>query len=84
MNLKEKVDFLKERELLKCMNRKELLDEHQETWQKNGITSFRQKCEFHLIEKIQLNDYAVKYTVELELNDHWSDSRCGEQDRQYG
>jgi hypothetical protein len=84
MDLQSKLIFLKSNELLKCMNRKELLDEHERNWQVNGLNTFRTKVEFRVLQKRHfINDFCVIYSVELALNGHWSDSCCGETDKQY-
>ena len=85
MDLQSKLQFLKGQELLKCMNRKEILSEHSSTWQSNGLSSFKLHPEFKIVDKrYHGNDFCVIYTVELALNhNHWSDQRSGETDRQY-
>lgn len=40
MDLKTKLQFLKQNELKKCMNKNELLSEHDDTWKSNGVFSF--------------------------------------------
>lgn len=85
MDLQEKLQFLKQQELLKCMNRKELLNEHSKTWKTNGISSFKERAEFKILDQRYYgNDFCVIYTVELAMNgNHWSDARSSETDRQY-
>ena len=83
MSLTEKTTFLKEQETIKCMNKKELLNEHESTWQENGISAFRDSQHFTIEDSQYLNVFCVKYTVELAPNFHWSDKVCGEKDKQY-
>jgi hypothetical protein len=85
MDLKMKINFLKEHELLKCMNRNELLDEHESSWKSNGISQFKTSPQFKVIQREYIgNDFCVIYTVNLSLNGgHWSDAVCGENDLQY-
>lgn len=83
MDLTSKLDYLKKNELLKCNNRWELLKEHSSTWRTNGISSFYAKEEFTELKREYMNDYSVKVTVELALNNHWSDSLSGVDDIQY-
>jgi len=75
-SLTEKLQFLRERSTLKCMNKNEMLEEHQETWRSNGLSSLNYK-ELYLV-KIGDNDNACskKVTVDILLNDHWSDLVC--------
>lgn len=85
MNLEQKLGYLKSNSLLKCNNKRELLQEHQDTWQQNGINTFASGIpQFFIEEKSYLGDYCVKFTVELTDNGgHWSDKRSGIHDKQY-
>ena len=87
MNLESKLQYLRENQLLKCNNKKELLQEHESTWQTNGLASFHRYLKnqppYYLEERIVLSNYTEKFTVELSLNHHWSDDVCHEQDLQY-
>jgi hypothetical protein len=42
MNLKNKLDFLRENKVWKCMNKIELLQEHSD-WTQNGLSSLKYK-----------------------------------------
>lgn len=83
MSLDQKLTFLKQQATIKCMNKIELLNEHEKTWQENGINAFRDSEQFIVQNAQYLSDFCVKYTVELAPNFHWSDSKCGENDKQY-
>ncbi len=84
MNLQEKIYFLKGNEAIKCMNKNELLDEHDKTWKVNGLNGFHMRNEFQVLKVEYPGDFCAKITVQLELNNgHWSDKVCGELDRQY-
>jgi hypothetical protein len=85
MDLTTKLNYLRENQLLKCNNKKELLDEHESTWQTNGLNAFCSPEQQFYLEEVQfLSDFCVKITVELTLNNgHWSDLRCGINDQQY-
>lgn len=85
MDLDTKLTYLRENQLLKCNNKKELLDEHDTTWRSNGLTAFRSAEPQFFMEALEyLSDFCVKITVELTLNGgHWSDQRCGIDDKQY-
>lgn len=85
MDLTTKLNYLRENQLLKCNNKKELLDEHESTWQTNGLNAFCSPEQQFYLEEVQfLSDFCVKITVELTLNNgHWSDLRCGITDQQY-
>ena len=80
MNLDKKLAFLRTNKILKCMNKHELLEEHEETWQVNGLKDLR----FEEIrrENLHASGSASKITVDVQLNNHWTDSRCGIDDTQ--
>lgn len=85
MDLKTKLTYLKTHSILKCNNKKELLQEHVSTWQRNGLSNFRgAEHQYFIEEREYIGDYCVKITVELSLNNnHWSDARSGIHDKQY-
>ncbi len=84
MELTEKIKFLGDNELIKCMNKDEVLNEHKEFWTENGISAFKLRNEFTVLDAVYLGDYCIKITVELALNgNHWTDNKCGETDEQY-
>lgn len=70
MGLKEKLAMLKKTDW-KCMVKWELLDEHEQGWKTNGLSSLNYKID----KSSALNDYCTKVTVTLGLNSHWSDSK---------
>ena len=39
MNLKQKLSFLKQHSTWKCMNKKEVLAEHDSSWRTNGLSN---------------------------------------------
>ena len=41
MNLKSKLQFLRENKVWKCMNKTEVLEEHSSSWDKNGLSSLK-------------------------------------------
>lgn len=41
MNLKSKLQFLRENKVWKCMNKTEVLEEHASTWNANGLSSLK-------------------------------------------
>jgi hypothetical protein len=85
MGLQEKLNFLKDNQAVKCMQKTELLEEHETTWGSNGLRSFKLRNEFHVQNCEYLSVFCVKVTVELELNGgHWSDNLCGESNVQIG
>jgi hypothetical protein len=83
MDLVEKITFLRDNEDKKCMNKNEVLQQHEATWKTNGISAFRERDEFTVLDCVYLNDYCVKVTVQLMLNGDEFDAVCGETDRQY-
>ena len=60
------------------MNRTEVLEEHEATWATNGLRNAR----YRTVSTQQLNDYAVRITVDLLLNGHWTDLVSGVDDTQ--
>lgn len=79
MQLDTKLLFLKSHSHWKCMNKNEVLKEHEETWKQNGISNLK----FKELHRETMSEHCIKITVDVELNDHWTDSRCGEHDMQY-
>lgn len=63
MNLKQKLDFLKEHRDWKCSDKWEKLDEDEKKWRENGLSNLR----YSVIEtRVQGSSaHAVKYTVDL-------------------
>ena len=78
MELDTKLKVLRENRLWKCMNKNEVLAEHETTWQVNGLIDLNYKE----IKRIILNDFTIKITVDLLLNNHWTDDRSGIDDSQ--
>lgn len=80
MDLDEKLSYLRENKLLKCMNKNELLREHAETWKENGLSHLK----YTELERTCIGMIAVRIKVDVELNGgHWSDERCGMEDNQF-
>ena len=79
MTLEEKLAFLKKQKdgardnKWKCMVKEELLKEHSKTWKSNGLSNldYTKENEIALHE----SNLAVKVTVKLPLNNHWSDTK---------
>ncbi|RYH32344.1 hypothetical protein EON65_00765 [archaeon] len=61
---------------IKCSQKKELLEEHAATWQHNGLSSFRESEQFKVIRTECLTPHAIKISVELSYNSHWTDQKC--------
>ena len=78
MNLQQKLAVLKQHQLWKCMNRYELKDEHEATWRSNGLMDLS----YELLQRTELDRFCSKVTVDVQLNSHWSDSKCGIDDEQ--
>ena len=70
MNLNEKLAVLRANEW-KCTVKRELLKEHRQTWQKNGLKGLQ----YEYVDAEALNEHCTKITIELGPNGHWSDSR---------
>jgi hypothetical protein len=80
MGIKEKLAFLRANQgVLKCMNKTEVLQEHEATWKKNGLFDLH----YTEISREALNDACTKVTVDVGLNGgHWTDDRSGIKDSQ--
>ena len=71
MNVKQKVQFLRENRDWKCLVKWELLDEHDKTWQTNGLSDLR--CSVMKQSPLDEQKKSTKITVDVQLNgDHWS------------
>ena len=79
MTLDIKLRHLKEHSQWKCMNKKEVLDEHSKTWKENGLSNL----DYQVIHTESLTNQCYKITVDVQLNHHWTDKACGELDTQY-
>jgi hypothetical protein len=80
MDLTKKLDFLRTHKVLKCMNKHEVLEEHARTWQQNGLRDLRYLETAR--ESLDADGLASKITVDVLLNKHWTDARCGIDDSQ--
>lgn len=78
MTLNDKLNFLREHKVWKCMNKVEVLAEHESTWSENGLCNLSYKE----LSSTALNDYAVMIKVDVSLNGHWSDYVCDQSNRQ--
>jgi SAM-dependent methyltransferase len=80
MTLAEKLAFLKQQKLgardnsWKCMVKEELLKEHKDTWQSNGLSDLKYKV-LKSTKSLHSSGLASRVTVELPLNGHWSDTK---------
>ncbi len=72
MNLAQKLEVLKDNNEWKCQKKRELLAEHSETWCFNGLNNLKPVDDM-IIGRRELNDVCSLVTVEIGLNDHWSD-----------
>jgi hypothetical protein len=80
MTLQTKLSFLKDHRDWKCMNKNEVLDEHADTWQHNGLSNLR----YEEIARRPLDPSAraIKVKVDVGENCHWTDLVCGVDDTQ--
>jgi len=76
-SLDEKLQFLKSNATLKCLNKKEVLAEHAETWTKNGLSTLV----YHEIATVRVPG-SKKITVDIGLNEHWTDLVCSNDEKQ--
>jgi hypothetical protein len=51
------------------MNKTEVLDEHDSTWQENGLSNLN----YSELQQKQLSEHCVVYQVDVGENDHWTD-----------
>lgn len=74
MNLKEKLNFLRQNKEWKCMVKWEALEEHEKNWKTNGLADLK----YSVVENTALDDSkkATKLTVDVQLNNHWADEKC--------
>jgi len=89
MNLKEKLNFLRSNKSWKCMVKWEALDEHEATWQTNGLKDLSYRViSFTDIDKSPVPrsnggggcsySRATKILVDVQLNgNHWANDKCG-------
>lgn len=73
MGLPEKLLFLKQHKEWKNIKKWEVLEEHAETWRENGLADLK----YNVITTRKLSRYCTVYTVDVLLNNHWSDNICG-------
>lgn len=80
MNLEKKLAYLRTNRILKCMNKIEVLAEHESTWRTNGLHDLHYQELAR--ESLDKSGRCTKVTVDVQLNKHWTDSRCGIDDTQ--
>lgn len=73
LSLEKKLDVLRSHREWKCMNKNEVLSEHNSTWKNNGLKDLL----YREISRRQMNEHATIITVDLGLNSHWTDKLCG-------
>ncbi len=78
LSLGAKLGFLKEHQL-KCMNKTEVLKEHETTWRTNGLVvegggplSYREVSRTESAER-----HLLHVVVDVQLNGHWTDAVSG-------
>lgn len=80
LSIEDKLNVLRRFVEWKCLTKRELLNESRETWTTNGLNS----CNYVRTNTNVINDYTEVHTVELGLNNHWSDSLCSLDNRTWG
>jgi hypothetical protein len=79
MTLTDKLQFLRQHKEWKCMVKWEALEEHEQTWKKNGLADLNYKVlsTKALDGKASSQSRATKVTVDVKLNgDHWANDKC--------
>lgn len=84
MTLDTKLSFLKLHKTWKCMSKTEVLSEHAKTWQENGLKNLNYKELKRENIGVSHREHVWKITVDVTLNNHWTDNGCGEDDARYG
>eukprot|EP01038_Epipyxis_sp_PR26KG_P013138 gene13138-17606_t len=79
MDLDGKLAYLKSNNILKCMNKVEVLKEHKSSWQTNGLSDLK----YSILNVETKSRNCIKIIVDVQLNNHWTDNRCGITDPQY-
>ena len=73
MSLDDKLTFLRQHRDWKCQKKWEVLAEHEKTWETNGLFDLK----YNIIKETPIiNNYCTKITVDILLNQHWSDEEC--------
>jgi hypothetical protein len=91
MTLQSKLQFLRKNSVWKCMNKFELLKEHSSTWDSNGLKDLKYSvlkrqdtdaCATHKSSNSGGRGSVSRITVDVLLNQHWTDLACGIDDSQ--
>ena len=69
-SLEEKLQTLRAHREWKCNVKWEALNEHAATWRRNGLADL----DYSLLATEPLGPHATKYTVDVKLNGHWTDT----------
>ena len=77
--MQSKLDFLRVNRVLKCMNKREVITEHADTWTTNGLKTLAYQ---EISRRGYINDHAWRILVDVQLNSHWTDTACGIDDPQ--
>lgn len=71
MNLDQKLAHLKEHSDWKCMVKREVLAEHEQTWRENGLKNL----DYMEQADEQRTPHVTIVKVDVKLNNHWSDTK---------
>lgn len=78
MNIKQKMSFLRENKVWKCMSKWELKDEHNATWKTNGLADLKYYVESKKTLEELGDSKAIKITVDVQLNgNHITNTQAG-------
>jgi hypothetical protein len=73
MTLDNKLKFLRDHSKWKCMNKREVLEEHDATWKSNGLSNLQ----YQPLSQTWKNENCLLVTVDVKENNHWSDLVLG-------
>ena len=73
MSLSQKLQLLKSNATWKCSNKWEVLNEHDATWNTNGLHDLK----YSVLSRDRIDDNYHKVLVNVMDNNHWTDAVSG-------
>jgi N-terminal domain of galactosyltransferase len=77
MDIDTKVNLLRTHTDWKCNVKTEVLAEHTATWKQNGLNSLHYEIESEMVSQ---DDFVTTLVVNVQLNNHWTDTKLNWQD----